>query len=520
MFKHLKQDLPASLVVFLVALPLCLGIALASGAPPLTGLIAGILGGLVVAPISGSAVGVSGPAAGLAVIVLNGINSLPTYETFLLAVVIGGLVQLLLGALKAGVIGLYFPSSVIQGMLSAIGIIIFLKQIPHAFGYDADPEGDLEFIQPDGQNTFTELAIALGNITPTAVLISAVGLAILILWERPFMKQQSFTKILPGSLAAVLAGVGIHLATRGDGGLTAAQLVQLPILQPEDWGSLVTTPDFSAIGNSAVWMLGVTIAIVASLETLLCVEATDKLDPHKRVTPTNRELIAQGVGNTVSGLIGGLPITQVIVRSSANIQTGNATKMSAILHGAWLLILFLLVPQVLNLIPLASLAAVLFLVGYKLAKPATFKVMYAKGLRQFVPYMVTIVAIVFTDLLVGIGIGLVVAIVSILLDHFQHPFVGYRHEEGEGAGGTYHFDLSEDMTFLHKAGLRQALSRVKPGGHVVLDASSTLRMDADVRDVIEDFQSRAKEDDISLEILSPEDAEVTWVLSDFNKRAR
>ncbi len=520
MFKHLKQDLPASLVVFLVALPLCLGIALASGAPPLAGLIAGIIGGLIVAPISDSAVGVSGPAAGLAVIVLNGINSLPTYETFLLAVVIGGLVQLVLGALKAGIIGLYFPSSVIQGMLSAIGIIIFLKQIPHAFGYDADPEGDIKFIQPDGQNTFSELAMALDNITPTAVVISMVGLAILILWERPFMKKQGFTKVLPGSLAAVLAGVGIHLATLGDGGLSAAQLVQLPILQPEQWGSLIKVPDFSAIGSREVWMLGFTIAIVASLETLLCVEATDKLDPHKRVTPTNRELIAQGVGNMFSGLIGGLPITQVIVRSSANIQTGNATKMSAILHGAWLLILFLLVPQVLNLIPLASLAAVLILVGYKLAKPETFVRIYKRGGRQFVPFVVTVLAIVFTDLLVGIGIGLVVSIVSILLDHYQRPFVGFRYEEGrDGQPDTWHLELSEDVTFLHKAGLRKALSNVKNGGHVILDASRTLRLDVDVRDVIEDFRARAVEDDISLEILSPDDAEVTWILHDFNKRA-
>ena len=522
MFKHLNKDFPASIVVFLVALPLCLGIALASGAPPLAGLIAGILGGLLVAPISGSAVGVSGPAAGLAVIVLNGINSLPSYETFLLAVVIGGVVQLVLGALKAGVIGLYFPSSVIQGMLSAIGIIIFLKQIPHALGYDADTEGDLEFMQADGENTFSELAVMMDNITPTAVLISMLGLAILILWERPFMKKLKLTTILPGSLAAVLAGVGIHLATLGSG-LTADQLVQLPVIGQGDYptiASIFRFPDFSAIGNAAVWTLGVTIAIVASLETLLCVEATDKLDPHKRVTPTNRELIAQGVGNTVSGLIGGLPITQVIVRSSANIQTGNETKMSAILHGAWLAILFLLVPEVLNLIPLSSLAAVLLVVGYKLAKPETFMKIYKRGGRQFVPFVITVLAIVFTDLLVGIGIGLAVSVVSILLDHYQRPFVGFRYEEGEGdKAGTWHLQLSEDVTFLHKAGLRQALSRVQPGGHVVLDASKTLRMDVDVRDIIEDFQSRAAEDDISLEILSPEDADVTWVLKDFNKQA-
>ena len=522
MFKHLKKDLPASIVVFLVALPLCLGIALASGAPPPAGLIAGILGGLVVAPISGSAVGVSGPAAGLAVIVLNGINTLPSYEVFLLAVVIGGLVQLVLGALKAGIIGLYFPSSVIQGMLSGIGIIIFLKQIPHALGYDADTEGDMSFQQADGQNTFSELAMMLDNITPTALLISALGLAALILWERPFMKKLSLTTILPGSLMAVLIGVGIHLATQGSG-LSLDQLVQLPVIGEGDYptiGSIFRFPDFSAIGSSAVWTLGITIAIVASLETLLCVEATDKLDPHKRVTPTNRELIAQGVGNTLSGLIGGLPITQVIVRSSANIQTGNETKMSAILHGLWLAVLFLLVPKVLNLVPLSSLAAVLLVVGYKLAKPATFIKIYKRGGRQFVPFVVTVLAIVFTDLLTGIGIGLAVSVVSILLDHYQRPFVGFRYEEGQvGKPGTWHLELSEDVTFLHKAGLRQALSRVKPGGHVILDASRTLRMDVDVRDVIEDFRSRATEDDISLDLKSPEDAKVAWVLSDFNKQA-
>ena len=294
MFKHIQQDLPASIVVFLVALPLCLGIAMASGAPPLAGIIAGILGGIVVGAISGSYVGVSGPAAGLAVIVFNGIQSLPSYETFLLAVVIGGFVQILLGVLRAGIIGLYFPSSVIQGMLSAIGIIIFLKQIPHAVGYDSNPEGDLEFVQPDGMNTFSELIAMLSDIQPIAVLISSLGLAVLILWERPFMKRLALAKFLPGSLVAVLLGVGIHLLTRGDQGLSNDHLVQLPAINFADLGDLIKVPDFAAIGNKSVWILGVTIAIVASLETLLCVEATDKLDPHKHMTPTNRELVAQG----------------------------------------------------------------------------------------------------------------------------------------------------------------------------------------------------------------------------------
>ena len=414
MFKYIGKDAPASLVVFLVALPLCLGIALASGAEPIAGLIAGIIGGLIVAPISGSHVGVSGPAAGLAVIVYDGIQEVG-FEAFLLAVVIGGLAQLVLGIVRAGVVGKYFPSSVISGMLAAIGIIIFIKQIPHGLGY-AGAEGTTK-----ADKVFDVLLLLGDNISyasATATVVTFVCLAILLLWETSFMKAQKFTKVLSGSLTAVLAGIVVHLITRsGAGALTTKQLVDVPTghaasgIDPSAWGSLLTFPDFSAIGDSAIWILAATIAVVASLETLLCVEATDKLDPEQRITPTNRELLAQGVGNTVSGLIGGLPITQVIVRSSANIQTGNATKLSAILHGAWLLLFFLLAPTLLTYIPLGSLAAVLFVVGYKLAKPATFKRMYASGMKHFIPFVVTILAIVFIDLLKGLGIGLVVALI-------------------------------------------------------------------------------------------------------------
>ncbi len=413
MFKHIAKDAPASLVVFLVALPLCLGIALASGAEPIAGLIAGIIGGLIVAPISGSHVGVSGPAAGLAVIVYDGIQEVG-FEAFLLAVVIGGLAQLVLGIVRAGVVGKYFPASVIQGMLAAIGIIIFIKQIPHGLGY-AGAEGTVK-----ADKVFDVLLLLGDNISfasMTAALVTSVCLGILLLWETDFMKAKSFTKVLSGSLVAVLAGVIVHFVTRSGGSaLTAKQLVAVPTshaangIDPSAWGSLLTFPDFSAIGDSAIWILAVTIAVVASLETLLCVEATDKLDPAQRITPTNRELLAQGVGNTVSGLIGGLPITQVIVRSSANIQTGNETKMSAILHGAWLLVFFLLAPTLLTFIPLGSLAAVLFVVGYKLAKPATFQRIYRSGMKHFIPFVVTILAIVFIDLLKGLGIGLVVAL--------------------------------------------------------------------------------------------------------------
>ncbi|MGB0195531.1 MAG: SulP family inorganic anion transporter [Flavobacteriales bacterium] len=414
MFKHIGKDAPASLVVFLVALPLCLGIALASGAEPIAGLIAGIIGGLIVAPISGSHVGVSGPAAGLAVIVYDGIQEVG-FEAFLLAVVIGGLAQLVLGIVRAGVVGKYFPSSVISGMLAAIGIIIFIKQIPHGLGY-AGAEGTTK-----ADKVFDVLLLLGDNISyasATATVVTFVCLSILLLWETSFMKAQKFTKVLSGSLTAVLAGIAVNLITRsGSGALTTKQLVDVPTshaangIDPSAWGSLLTFPDFSAIGNSAIWILAATIAVVASLETLLCVEATDKLDPEQRITPTNRELLAQGVGNTVSGLIGGLPITQVIVRSSANIQTGNATKLSAILHGAWLLLFFLLAPTLLTYIPLGSLAAVLFVVGYKLAKPATFKRIYASGMKHFIPFVVTILAIVFIDLLKGLGIGLVVALI-------------------------------------------------------------------------------------------------------------
>ncbi|HBP45591.1 MAG TPA: hypothetical protein DD635_06780 [Flavobacteriales bacterium] len=414
MFQHIGKDAPASLVVFLVALPLCLGIALASGAEPIAGLIAGIIGGLLVAPISGSQVGVSGPAAGLAVIVYDGIQEVG-FEAFLLAVVIGGLAQLVLGLIRAGVVGKYFPSSVIQGMLAAIGIIIFIKQIPHGLGY-AGAEGTIK-----ADKVFDVLLLLSDNITyasATATLVTFVCLAILISWETSFMKAQRFTKVLSGSLTAVMAGILVHLITRnGSDALTTKQLVDVPTnhaangIDPSAWGSLLTFPDFTAIGDSAIWILAATITVVASLETLLCVEATDKLDPEQRVTPTNRELLAQGVGNTVSGLIGGLPITQVIVRSSANIQTGNATKLSAILHGVWLLLFFLLAPTLLTYIPLGSLAAVLFVVGYKLAKPATFKSVYSSGMKHFIPFLVTILAIVFIDLLKGLGIGLVVALV-------------------------------------------------------------------------------------------------------------
>lgn len=492
-FSNLGSDLPASVVVFLVALPLCLGIALASGAPLFSGVIAGIVGGVVVSLISGSPLGVSGPAAGLAVIVLTAIEDLGGFEIFLVAVVIGGVLQLVLGIVKAGIIGYYFPSSVIKGMLSGIGIIIFLKQIPHAFGYDADPEGQLGFIQPDGHNTLSELSYMLDNITVGALIITLVSLAILILWEQKFMKNISLFKLIPGPLVAVGAGIGLNMLFTGnaDYEVGAEHMVSIPVPDTlEGFFNQFSRPDWSHILNPKVWITGITIAVVASLETLLCVEATDKLDPQKRVTPTNRELIAQGTGNIISGFIGGLPVTQVIVRSSANIQSGGKTKASAFFHGILLLVCAMAIPGFLNKIPLASLAAILLVVGYKLAKPSLFKQMYKAGWSQFFPFMVTILGIVFTDLLVGIGLGMAVGVFQILWKNYKTP---YRVKfDDHGGSDTINIELAEDVSFLNKAGILKTMQQIPDETTVIVDASETRSIHADVLEIFDDFEENAK----------------------------
>jgi len=500
-FSKIKYDLPASIVVFLVAVPLCLGIALASGAPLFSGIIAGIIGGIVVSLISGSPLGVSGPAAGLAVIVLAAINEFPTYEIFLLTVVLAGVIQIVLGAIKAGVIGYYFPSSVIKGMLSGIGIIIILKQIPHAVGYDKDYEGDLSYSQPDGQTTFSEIINMMDYINPAAIIVAVVSLAILILWEQKFMKKLSFTNIIQGPLVVVVVGVLLNMYYKSSGmfELTIEQTVNIPIATSfEEFKGLFTFPDFNAIGQKAIWVTGLTIAVVASLETLLCVEATDKLDPQKRITPTNRELVAQGVGNIASGMIGGLPITQVIVRSSANIQSGGRTKASAFFHGVLILGTVLLIPTILNQIPLASLAAILFLVGYKLASPKVVKAVFKQGKEQFIPFVVTVVGIVRTDLLIGIGLGLVVAIFFILWKNYQTPY--HFDEEDVAEGKPIQIKLAEDVSFLNKAGILHTLTEIPNNAHVIIDASRTKSMHVDVKEIIEDFKQNAETRNIKLEI--------------------
>ena len=503
-FTSLKNDIPASIVVFFVAIPLCLGIALASGAPLFSGIIAGVIGGIVVGSISGSQVGVSGPAAGLAAIVLAAISSLGGYQNFLLAVVLGGALQVLLGVFKAGIIGYYFPSSVIKGMLTGIGIIIILKQIPHFFGYDTSPEGNFAFIQVDGENTFSQIINSINYISLGPTVIALISLAILILWDSVLSKKGKFFQLIQGPLVAVVVGIVFFAITRNNTfySFNTDQLVAIPV--PSDVSSFFTQfsfPNFEAITNPEIWIVAFTIAIVASLETLLCVEATDKLDPQKRITPTNRELFAQGTGNILSGLVGGLPITQVIVRSSANIQSGNKTKMSAIIHGVFLLISVLLIPRFLNMIPLSVLAAILFMVGYKLAKPSLFKSMYSLGWKQFIPFITTVVGIIFIDLLSGLGLGLMVGIAVVLIKSYQNSH--FLHIEGEDKNdGKIKMTLAEQVTFFHKGAILKELDNLPENSFLELDVRKTRYLDNDIIEILDDFSFKAKLRNISIKLVS------------------
>lgn len=494
LFSSWKQDLPSGFVVFFVALPLCLGVGLSSttvvGHPELSnifsGIIAGVVGGILVAIFSGSRLGVSGPAAGLISIVSAALLTLGSYESFLVAVVLSGAIQFIAGMLGAGAIGNYFPSSVIKGMLAGIGITLILKEIPHAFGYDKDFFGDESFFQPDGHNTFSEILYALNALQPGAVVISILSIAILIVFDKPFFKRFALFKFLPGSIIVVVFGLVLNEIFRAVSFdfwyVDAKHLVALP--EAKSFGEFIsffTLPDFSALANPNVYLIALTLALVGSLESLLSVEATDKLDPEHHITPTNKELRAQGIGNMVSGLIGGLPITQVIVRSSANINAGAKSKMSAIFHGLFLLLFAALIPSLLNKIPLASLAAILFLVGYKLAKISLFKSMYKLGWNQFLPFIVTIIGILFTNLLVGIGLGMAVAIFYILKRNIQNDYTKSLQE------GTLVIELAEEVSFLNKGGIMNTLCDIPKNSTVRIDASNCKSIDYDVLEEIHEF---------------------------------
>lgn len=503
-FKTIKYDLPASIVVFFVAVPLCLGIALASGAPLFAGIIAGIVGGIVVGIASGSPLGVSGPAAGLAVIVLTSIATLGgSWTAFLTAVVLAGVFQLILGFAKAGFVAYFFPSSVIKGMLTGIGLLIILKQIPHALGWDKDAFGDDQFFQADGETTFSELIKAFEFITPGAALIGTISLAILVLWDKVLVKKHKIFSVVNGPLVVVAIGILMfNLFKSGllDFSLTANQVVSVPVPRSiSDFFGQFTFPDFSALANFEVWKIAIVMAIVASLETLLCVEATDKLDPDKRITPTNRELKAQGLGNIVSGLIGGLPVTQVIVRSSANINFGGKTKLSAILHGIFLLVSALTIASVLNRIPLASLAAILLMVGYKLAKPSLFKNMYKLGWEQFIPFMATVVAILASDLLKGITIGLLFGIFYTLRHSYRNSHHLKDLETTENGRQVHHIELAQEVSFFNKASVMKVLDAIPANSKVIIDCSKSKSIAHDVLELIKDYETNAKTKNIEVE---------------------
>ena len=504
LFGGLKENFPSGMVVFLVALPLCLGIALASGAPPLSGIIAGIIGGIVTGFVSNSNISVSGPAAGLAAIVLSAITELGSFELFLCAGLIVGLIQVALGFLRAGSISNYFPNSVIEGMLAGIGLIIIIKQIPHALGYSGDNYSS-ERIFENGYNAasiYEYLSAVLSAVHPGAVIITVISLAVLLVWEKtPALRK---LKLLPGALVAVVLGILINEFFKVTGSTFAVfpeHLVSLPVPKSADeLANLVVMPKLEGFLNLKVWIVGGTIAIVASIETLLCIEASDRLDTHRRITDTNRELKAQGIGNLASAMIGGLPITSVVVRSSANANAGATGKLSTIVHGVLLLICVLTIPFILNKIPLATLAAVLLLVGYKLASPEKIKHFIAKGKFQYIPFLATIAAVVFTDLLTGVGIGLAISIFFILQGNMKRAYYFSREELASADEVT--LKLAEEVSFLNKAAIKKTLKNIRPGSKIVIDAKTTSYITADVLELIQDFTNvRAKEENIAVQLI-------------------
>lgn len=504
---NFKSDFASGLVVFLVALPLCLGIALASGAPLFAGIISGIVGGILVGFLSNSHLSVSGPAAGLTAIVLTAITQLGTFNSFLLAVLIAGVFQLILGFIKAGSISNYFPTNVIEGMLAGIGVIIFLKQIPHAIGYDTDFEGDEAFLQSDGENTFSELFKIFDYIQIGSLIITVVSLAILISWTKVvFLKK---IKLVPPALIAVMVGILLNhffIVSGSSLAIGSEHLVNLPVPQSfDEFKNIFVFPNFSAVTNSKVWIVAMTIAVVASIETLLCIEAADRMDSQKRYTDTNIELKAQGIGNIISALLGGLPMTSVVVRTSANNNAGAKSKMSAIIHGVLLLISVLAIPTLLNKIPLATLASILLLVGYKLANPKIIKHFWEKGKYQFIPFIATFIGVVFTDLLKGVALGIVISVVFVLKGNMQRAY-NFRKEE-YSEGDIIHIDLAQEVSFLNKAAIKATLNNIPTNSKVVINATDTVYIAHDVLDLINEFKNiKSKELNISIKLVGFKEA--------------
>ena len=501
-FSNFKSDFAAGLVVFLVALPLCLGIALASGAPLFSGVISGVIGGIVVGYLSKSHLSVSGPAAGLTAIVLSAITDLGAFNLFLTAVFIAGVLQLVLGYIKAGTISNYFPTNVIEGMLAGIGVIIILKQIPHAFGYDPDFEGDESFLQIDGQNSFSEIFNVFGHIQLGSMLIALVSLTILIAW--PKIKVLRKVKVVPPALVAVVVSILLNEVFRANVSvlqIANEHLVNLPIPKSvEELKGIFIAPNFIGFSNPKVWIVGLTIAIVASIETLLCIEAADRMDSQRRYTDTNVELKAQGIGNMLSALIGGLPMTSVVVRTSANQAAGAKSKLSSIIHGVLLLVSVISIPTLLNKIPLATLAAVLLMVGYKLANPKIILHFWEKGKYQFVPFIATFVAVVFLDLLKGVALGMVISAIFVLKGNMKRA---YRfRKEGYQEGDIIHIELAQEVSFLNKSAIKTTLNDLPPNSKVVINATDTVYIAHDVLDMIYEFQTiKAKDLNINVKLV-------------------
>jgi MFS superfamily sulfate permease-like transporter len=488
-FNNIGADMPSSIVVFLVAIPLCLGVAVASGLNEFSGIIGGVIGGIIVGILSGSHLSVSGPAAGLTAIVAAAVLKLPAVEAFFLAVIIAGAFQIIMGVFKLGVIGDYIPNSVIKGMLAAIGVILILKQFPFLVGYEKDFEGDEAFVQLSGENTFSSIINSLNHLTPAAMMIGILGIIILALYETKWMKSKKLFQIVSGPLVVVFAGILIGLAFKSAPEvyvLDSTHYVNIPVAKSaKEFYSFFTFPNWTYITNVEVWLTAFTLAMVASLETLLGIEAVDKLDPLKRVTPSNRELIAQGTGNMVSGLLGGLPLTSVIVRSSANVNAGGKTKLSTIMHGLLILLCVVFVPDVLNLIPKAALAAILVFTGYKLSKISLFKEYYRKGWEQFVPFIVTLLAIVMTDLLKGVLVGIGIGIFYIIRSNFRSAIFVLKEKH------TVLIRMRKDISFFSKPVLKAELEAVSGNTTVVIDMTRAEYIDKDVMDTIEEFMLHA-----------------------------
>ncbi len=498
--KYLKTDIPSGLVVFLVALPLCLGIALASGAPFFSGLISGIIGGVVIGSLSSSKLSVSGPAAGLAALVLAAITNIGQFDLFLCAVFIAGVLQILMSIARLGGIANYFPSSVIKGMLTSIGILIIAKQIPHAVGYDRNEKGILTEFFTFGDSDWHDLLKPLQHIDIGVLMICILSIAIMLVWEKPFIKNR--VKFIPGALVAVIVAIGINeilKATNSPLTLDKDHLVQIRVAEsPSEFFSFFTLPDFSGFLNSKVIITGIMIAIIASLETLLSIGAIDNLDPERNVTNTNRELFAQGVGNTIAGLIGGLPITSVIVRSSANLHSGAKSKMSTIFHGLMLLVAVIAIPKLLNLIPLSSLAAILLITGYRLCKLSIFSTMIKLGKYQYIPFFVTVIVIIGIDLLglykplkgegllIGVIAGLMAAVGAILHGNLKNSY--FFHKDRHTQGDSIRIHLSEEVSFLNKASIKATLDDIPANASVIIDASNTKYIDFDILEIIKEFR--------------------------------